>query len=152
MNCILVLCGGHIQELYPIPEGCVRVGRESDNDIQLLDETVSRYHAQLSNMPNVCELQDQSSANGTFINGKRITSAMLQHGDEVSFGGCIMRFETVDHEVHDDIGKNRDYSAMSQHSTVRVRRHPEDLQIPLPKQETATFTPPQITIKRKIEE
>lgn len=149
MNCILVSCSNQIQEFFPLQEGVVRVGRESDNDIQLLDESVSRHHAQLSNLPNVCDLQDQNSSNGTFVNGKRIQSAILRHGDEIRFGNSMMRFETVNHEVHDDIGKARDYSAMSQHSTVRVKRHPSQMEAPTPQKETATFTPPQITIKRK---
>ncbi len=152
MNCILVLCTNQLQELFPVKDGFVRVGRESDNDIQLLDEAVSRHHAQLSNMPNVCDIQDHNSANGTYVNGKRIQSAILRHGDEIRIGNSIMRFETVSHELHDDTGRGHDYSAMSQNSTVRVRKHPAEMQTPTPDMETKTFTAPQITIKRKKDE
>ena len=152
MNCILVLCGNHLQEFFPVKEGVARIGRESDNEIQLLDETVSRHHAQLSNMPNTCEIEDHNSANGTFINGKRVQSGALRHGDELKFGSTIMRFEVTDNELADESGKSRDYSALSQHSTVRVKKHPADMQVPTPEQETTTFTAPKITIKRKKEE
>jgi len=151
MNCILVLCSGHLQEFFPISEGFVKIGRESDNDIQLLDDTVSRHHADMSNMPNVCELRDNNSANGTFVNGKRIQSIILRNGDEVRFGETVMRFEAVEHEMMDDIGKSRDYSALSQHSTVRVKRHPQDMTVPIPDKATATLPAPKITIKRKDE-
>ena len=152
MNCILVLSASRLQEFFPLEQGLVRIGRESDNDIQLLDDTVSRHHANISNMPNVCELQDNNSANGTFVNGKRIQSAMLRHGDEVRFGETIMRFETLDHEIADDIGHGRDYSAMSQHSTVRVKRHPADASPTVDQNKKTSEIPiPKITIKRKGE-
>jgi len=152
VNCILVLCDSRLQELFAIEQGLVRIGRESDNDIQLLDDTVSRHHAQINNMPNVCEVEDNNSANGTFVNGKRIQSAMLRHGDEVRFGETIMRFETMDHEMTDDIGHGRDYSALSQHSTVRVKRHPADSSHHADQnKKTAEIPIPKITIKRKGE-
>ena len=151
MNCIFILCGAHLEEYFPLSAGSVRIGRESDNDIQLLNETVSRHHALASNMPNVCELEDHNSANGTFVNGQRVQSAALRHGDEIRFGNVTMRFETVHNEIHDDLGKGRDYSLLSQHSTVRMKRHPEDMRAPTPQKETVSFTAPQITIKRKKE-
>lgn len=152
MNCILVLCGSHLQEFFPLKDGFVKIGRESDNDIQLLNDTVSRHHADISNMPNVCEIRDNKSANGTFVNGQRIESAMLSHGDEIRFGDTIMRFEAVDHEVKDDMSTSRDYSALSQHSTVRVQRHPQEKAAgPGAKNKTAQLEAPKITIKRKGE-
>jgi len=151
MNGILILCNQQLQEFFSLKDGVVKVGRESDNDIQLLDDSVSRHHAELSNMPHTCEVQDRNSSNGTFVNGKQIQTAVLRHGDEVRFGNTVMRFEEVANELHDDSGKSRDYSPLSQHSTVRVKRHPEDTRIPTPDVETKSFTPPAITINRKDE-
>ncbi len=149
MNAILVLCNQQLQEFFSLTNGIVKVGRESDNNIQLMDDSVSRNHAQLSNMPNTCEVEDCGSSNGTFVNGTRVQTATLRHGDEVRFGKTVMRFEEVAHEVHDDLGKSRDYSPLSQHSTVRVKRHHDDMRAPTPDTETKTFTPPAITIKKK---
>jgi pSer/pThr/pTyr-binding forkhead associated (FHA) protein len=150
MNAILVVCNQQLQEFFSLTDGVVRVGRESDNNIQLMDDSVSRHHAQLSNMPNTCEVEDRSSANGTFVNGTRVQTATLRHGDEVRFGETVMRFEEVSHEVHDDLGKGRNYSPLSQHSTVRVQRHHDDTRAPTPDTETKTFAPPPaITIKKK---
>ncbi len=151
MNCILVTYTGQIQEFFPLQEGLVRIGRESDNDIQLLEESVSRYHAEINNMPNVCEIKDCNSSNGTFVNGARIQTATLRHLDEVRFGDTILRFEAVPQEMTPDIGASRNYSALSQNSTVRVRRHPADLKSPTPQPDTTTRPVPPITIKRKEE-
>lgn len=151
MNCMLVLISERIHESLPVSEGFIDIGRESDNDIQLLDESVSRHHCKISNMPSVCSIEDLNSSNGTFINGKRIVSASLKHGDEIRLGNCVLRFEEVDNELHDDSARSRNYSPVSQHSTIRVRRHTDDLPLDKPKPETRSFKEP-VRIKRKDEE
>lgn len=151
MNCILVLSNSRIQEYLPVDEGFVSIGRESDNDIQLLDETVSRHHCKISNLPSVCTIDDLDSANGTFINAQRITSSTLRHGDELKLGSCALRFEEVGSEPHDDVARARDYSPVSQHSTIRVKRHPLDSATEKVKPETRSFKAEPIRIKRKGE-
>lgn len=138
-----------LHEIIPVRDGKSTIGRESDNDIQLLDESVSRHHAHLSNMPNICEIADDGSSNGTFLNGNRIESATLRNGDELKIGDTVLRFEEISHEVHDDMGRSRDYSQLSQNSTVRVKRHPSDMRIPVPEKETKTFTASPFKLKRK---
>jgi pSer/pThr/pTyr-binding forkhead associated (FHA) protein len=152
MNCILVTCSAQIQEIFPLKEGLVKIGRESDNDIQLLEEAISRYHAEVSNMPNVCEIRDCNSSNGTYVNGQKTQTAILRHRDEIRLGDTVFRFEQVEHEVSQDMSSSRNYSALSQHSTVRVKRHPADLKSPTPMPDTTTIPAPQITIKKKKEE
>ena len=48
----------------------------------------SRVHATLalSSPRPVCEIRDNNSSNGTFVNGSLITSAMLRDGDVVTIG------------------------------------------------------------------
>jgi len=151
MNCMLVMTSSMVAESLPVSEGFVNIGRESDNDIQLLDESVSRHHCQISNLPNVCTIEDLNSSNGTFVNGHRIVSTSLKHGDEVRIGSCALRFEEVGNELHDDIARARDYSPISQHSTIRFKRYTEDIADQQPKPETRSFKEP-IRIRRKGEE
>ena len=41
-------------------------------------------------------VEDQKSANGTFVNGQRIsTPTPLQHGDRVTFGGAEFKVEVI---------------------------------------------------------
>lgn len=66
----------------------VKVGRAKDNDIVLTHASVSRYHCELfyDGDGNVF-LTDKNSANGTFVNGRRITeSVLLQPNDIVKPG------------------------------------------------------------------
>ena len=66
----------------------IKVGRAKDNDIVLTHSSVSRYHCELfyDGNGNVF-LTDKNSANGTFINGRRISSSVqLQPNDIVKPG------------------------------------------------------------------
>ena len=82
---------GHIFELT---SSVMIIGRESDNQIALPnDTTASRRHATISQVNGGYLLQDEGSSNGTFINGAKITQQALTAGDEVQIGGTKFRFE-----------------------------------------------------------
>lgn len=60
------------------------------------DAGVSRRHAIITLRGGSYVLEDLSSANGTFINGRRLqpqSSAPISSGDELKFGTLILRFE-----------------------------------------------------------
>ncbi|WP_068815236.1 FHA domain-containing protein [Phormidesmis priestleyi] len=72
------------------------IGRDSECDIRLISQFVSRYHAtieQLANPDGTCSYHikdgDQNgkpSANGLLINGRRLRAHDLRDRDEVIFG------------------------------------------------------------------
>lgn len=50
----------------------IRIGRDLDNDIRLVDGTVSGHHAIITFDGTNYMIQDVGSKNGTFVNGTRI--------------------------------------------------------------------------------
>jgi hypothetical protein len=74
----------------------VSVGRGSDNDLHLNDNSVSKIHAALvMNREGTLMVADTGSTNGTFINGRRIAygeSRQIEDGDVVGFGNIEVRF------------------------------------------------------------
>jgi pSer/pThr/pTyr-binding forkhead associated (FHA) protein len=68
------------------------VGRDPGNDIILRDPKVSRHHAEIVFERGFFVLHDLSSANGTYINGKRIRVAPLTHGAKLRLGNSYGRF------------------------------------------------------------
>jgi sigma-B regulation protein RsbU (phosphoserine phosphatase) len=63
------------------------IGRSSRNDICISDPFASRLHAEIRRENDLVMLVDNGSANGTFVNGKRITGAVqLRVGDLVRIG------------------------------------------------------------------
>ncbi len=63
--------------------GTMTVGRASECGISVPSEEISRQHAKLQVMPDGVAVEDMGSANGTFINDKRVHTGMLKPGDEL---------------------------------------------------------------------
>lgn len=68
------------------------VGRDPGNDIILRDPKVSRHHAEIVFERGFFVLHDLASANGTYVNGKRIRVAPLTHGARLRLGNTYGRF------------------------------------------------------------
>jgi pSer/pThr/pTyr-binding forkhead associated (FHA) protein len=62
------------------------IGRDSGNDIQIDNVAVSREHARIIKGPNYYFIEDMSSKNGTFVNGKKINKKFLKEDDEITIG------------------------------------------------------------------
>jgi ABC-type multidrug transport system ATPase subunit/pSer/pThr/pTyr-binding forkhead associated (FHA) protein len=62
------------------------IGRKPDNDIVLPPQYVSGYHGKLEQHGEVWHYSDLGSTNGTFINGQRTQSAVLNDGDILRIG------------------------------------------------------------------
>lgn len=87
------------------PAGVVRIGRSSDNDMVINDLLVSRRHAELrADGPGRWQLVDLGSHNGTFVNGRRISSASLSEADIVTLGRQHYRLRAGVLEEYVDTG------------------------------------------------
>ncbi|OIK06207.1 DUF1707 and FHA domain-containing protein [Streptomyces monashensis] len=65
----------------------LRIGRDPANGLRLNHETVSRVHAELFRQGEMWVLRDLGSTNGTTVNGRRVTGAIVvREGDLVAFG------------------------------------------------------------------
>ena len=70
----------------------VSIGREEDNTIQLNDDRISRFHAKLQDHSGRVILTDLDSTNGTRVNGHPIHMRVLQQGDVIAVGRCVLLF------------------------------------------------------------
>jgi DNA-binding NtrC family response regulator len=66
--------------------GTLLIGKHPDVDLNLSDNTVSRYHAELALLSDGVRVRDLNSTNGTFVGETRIESVVLQTGSEVKVG------------------------------------------------------------------
>lgn len=67
-------------------------GRLQSCDVQLDDESVSRRHCTLQGADDRCILTDLQSANGTFVNDRRITTSNVNPGDKLRIGATELEF------------------------------------------------------------
>jgi pSer/pThr/pTyr-binding forkhead associated (FHA) protein len=68
------------------------LGRDPGNDIILRDPKVSRHHSEIVFERGFFVLHDLASANGTYVNGKRVRVAPLTHGARLRMGNTYGRF------------------------------------------------------------
>lgn len=75
------------QQVFPLTEKTITVGREAYNDVVLIDPEASRKHAQISFQDGRYVIEDLGSTNGTYVNGRQILSpTALNPGDVIEVG------------------------------------------------------------------
>ncbi len=73
--------------VFRLPDGAVKtVGRAPRADFIVDAALVSRLHCRLTARKERVEVEDLSSTNGTFVNGRRIERAQLASGDRLRVG------------------------------------------------------------------
>lgn len=68
------------------------IGRLESSDIRLASPRVSQRHAVVHADVAGCRLQDCGSANGTYVNGVRVTERRLNDGDRIRIGDLELVF------------------------------------------------------------
>jgi len=79
------------RELELPEEGDLVIGRASGLAIVLLEDMVSRRHAELTVRSSGIVIADLGSTNGTFVNGERVEKARLREGDRILIGTTILK-------------------------------------------------------------
>ena len=88
---------GQVYRDLPTP---LTIGREDDNGIQLNDERVSRFHTKIQEDGGRIILTDLESTNGTRVNGHPVQMRVLQAGDHVCIGRCLLLFGSPEEIAH----------------------------------------------------
>jgi sigma-B regulation protein RsbU (phosphoserine phosphatase) len=70
----------------PLTGTGISIGRRTSNDLQLLDPTVSREHANVGSDEGGYWIEDLDSTHGTFVNDIRVRRQTLHHNDRLRLG------------------------------------------------------------------
>lgn len=97
---LVVNAGG--QGAWLLPGGVYRIGRNANCELHFDDGQISRFHATLIVADGAAKLVDHHSRNGTFVNGRTIDEAELEHGSLVQFGQVCCLYERLGHEDADE--------------------------------------------------
>lgn len=79
-------------ETIVLTDSISKLGRSSKNDIKIVDDKASRFHAEIRVVGHEASLIDLHSSNGTFLNGERVQMTHLRNGDVITIGGTRMVF------------------------------------------------------------
>jgi two-component system, cell cycle response regulator len=99
---LVFLSGDLIAVPIPLDREEVILGREIGADVRVNDPKVSRRHAMIvstvdpATHETIYTLKDFGTRSGTLLNGERINEEVLQHGDKISLGDQILRFDLLD--------------------------------------------------------
>jgi len=78
---------------FVIKSNQVRVGREQDNDLPIMDTSVSRRHALLVAAQDALLVRDLGSKNGTSIDGQPISQGIARAGQIITLGEVNCRLQ-----------------------------------------------------------
>lgn len=76
--------------------GNATLGRDPTNEVVLSDAGISWRHARIEDRGDAWAIVDLGSTNGTVVNGERRGETFLAHGDKITLGRTVLRFELMD--------------------------------------------------------
>ena len=88
---LFIVEGTEVGRTFEIREGANwTLGRAPGCEIRLEERGVSRRHCDFEHSGSQVFVRDLGSANGTFVNGKKVTRRQLDAGDELSVGPIVL--------------------------------------------------------------
>ena len=107
---LVVLAGASVGEMYKVEGDKTVIGRGQKAQVRLLDDGISREHAQVVVEANRIFLEDLGSTNGTFCNGLKVDRRELCDGDKILVGSTtILKFTY--HDNLDEIFQKQMYES-----------------------------------------
>lgn len=90
--------GSELGRVRQLSSPALLVGRGADAELWLSDDGVSRKHARFIREDDVYYVEDLGSANGTFVQGERISGRQqLNDGDQIQMGpSAVFRYSLTD--------------------------------------------------------
>jgi PAS domain-containing protein len=92
---LMIVSGPNRGSSYTLVDGENSIGRQMDNHIVLSSAKVSKRHCALLVTAEEVFLRDESSTNGTFVNGSMVRKQTLKPGDKLSVGDFVMELVRV---------------------------------------------------------
>lgn len=93
--CLIIIRGTPQGHRFFLTQAEMIIGRDPNADISVSDSSISRKHAKVSKQGGKVTLTDLGSANGSFLNDKKVEAnqtVTLQKEDMVRLGNSILKF------------------------------------------------------------
>ena len=91
---LVLLSQGLIGRTHELKVDKTTIGRVDGNTFPIAEASVSSHHCEILLQGADVVVHDLNSTNGTFINGEKITEAVLKPGQVLRLGQIEMRLET----------------------------------------------------------
>lgn len=105
--CLVVMYGPDLGRRVALGRSTFTIGRSSQNDLSIDQESVSRSHARIAYRDGAHYIEDLGATNGTHVNDVAVTQPLaLAHGMQIKVGSSILKFISGDHletSYHEEI-------------------------------------------------
>jgi hypothetical protein len=88
-----VLNGSLAGQTYELKVDKTTVGRVEDNALQLAEPSISSHHCEILLRGDDVVIRDLNSTNGSYINGEKVTEAVLKPGQTLRLGQIDIRLD-----------------------------------------------------------
>ena len=108
-DCLVVIYSSDARQFgkkHVLADQPIHVGRGSDNQIVLDNDSVSRRHCRIEKRGRSYWLCDLESTNGSYINDELCTEIQLRRGDQLKIGDTILKYlsgSDVEAQYHETI-------------------------------------------------
>lgn len=75
---------------YMVQASHTKIGRDTDNDVVIKNDTVSRHHAEIIFTGGGFDIIDRGSTNKVILNGQFVERASLKSGDIIGLGEAVI--------------------------------------------------------------
>lgn len=90
---LVILSEGMTGRSHELKVDKTTIGRVEDNTFQIEEPSVSSHHCEVLLRGNDVIVRDLASTNGSFIDGEKITEAVLKPGQKLRLGQVEIRLE-----------------------------------------------------------
>ena len=87
-----IFLNGKLEAVKQFTQSQIVIGRNSDSQLELKDESVSALHSLIEERADGYYVSDLGSAVGTFRNGERLLDEKINSGDEIVIGSYKIQF------------------------------------------------------------
>ena len=116
--CLVVMYGPDLGRRTAVEPATFTIGRSSESDLCIDQESVSRNHARIVYRDGAHRIEDLGSTNGTHVNDVAVTTpVILTHGMQIKVGSSILKFIAGDHletSYHEEIYRLMTTDALTQ--------------------------------------
>lgn len=105
-GCLVTIYGVDLGKRFTLDRPELIIGRSTQCEILVDQESVSRQHARILVTPRETAVKDLNSTNGTYVNDELVADRDLRDGDYIKIGRTIFKYLTgnnVEQAYHEEI-------------------------------------------------
>jgi pSer/pThr/pTyr-binding forkhead associated (FHA) protein len=90
--CLIMISGKMVGRKFTLDQSRFIIGRGTEVQIPLEEQTVSRRHAELVIRSSLVMIKDLKSKNGLYVNDVKVAGSTLKDGDIIRIGNTVFKF------------------------------------------------------------